>query len=346
MRLKLRELKNVVDGARADEADLIALREEVTRSFGPTVLVNVDITRLAENINDRLDVLEHTGRSGTVTLRLSTLNKLSSHKLAELRRVAARLLPEQYLGKMTSDPDSYVRHAVAKRVRSPLIKKMLSESPDDELMITYRKKRLIEQKEEDVKKRLGDDVKQQDNQELSDQWYVSAAHKAISDYNHNIEGQWDESWVARYCSSVKATNGVDVDPKKLWDEIQDQLTQRDDELLGKYSLKETIELLRENSDRSDDNIKSETKNVLRGAKSSKQYLREVNEMYAVSRRVINNFTIPIHCRVPHDGEISTLDESVLDAYTSRWNDCNPRLVLSWRPSTSIKGDVVFDIRKK
>jgi hypothetical protein len=86
---------------------------------------------------------------------------------------------------------------------------------------------------------LGDAVKQRDDIELSDQWYESLARKFIQDYGTNLEGQWEELLVKRYCSSVKATSGVEVDTEKLLKCVKDLLEEREELHLKRNELKES-----------------------------------------------------------------------------------------------------------
>lgn len=344
MRLKLRELRDVVDATRAEinNDSTALLREEITRAFGPSVDTGVhDLDRIAENVNDRLDVLDRTGRSGVITMKTSVLEKMACNPSAEVRRVAARLLPENFLKIFFGDPDLYVRHAAAERMVASDVKEMLRESPgDDALRAIYKRKKLQEQADE-KKERLGDAVKQQSYPELTDQNYATLARKAISDYNQNIEGQWDEAWATRYASAVNATTGVGVDRDKLWKEIQKQLKERDDDIIGK-SLKETVQYLRE----SDDTYaftEAATKLVKAASSlSSRDYLRQFNELYGVKARG----GLPVACSTPHGGELERIDESAADSYVKKWNSLNSAVSLEWHPDTRVAGRILFSAAKR
>jgi len=89
-------------------------------------------------------------------------------------------------------------------------------------------------------------VKQRPSPELSDQWYETRAKKFIQDYGTNIEDSWEETTAHRYCASLKASFGVEVDEKKLVDEIKKQLEERQDRFLeiSPVSLKEIAQRLR------------------------------------------------------------------------------------------------------
>lgn len=110
----------------------------------------------------------------------------------------------------------------------------------------------VEKKEFDIngEDRLGEPAKQQNVPELSDQWYETKALKFVQDYGTNIEDGWEEILAHRYCSSLKASWGVEIDEKKLLDTIKKKLIDRQDMFLNildvslKQSLREIAQRLR------------------------------------------------------------------------------------------------------
>ena len=89
--ITVNELKKVLKQTLAEEKAVEVLREEVTHNLGPSVVTDVKLERLAENVNDRIDVLERTGRGDNLNFRPSTVLRFAEHKNPEVRRLAARL---------------------------------------------------------------------------------------------------------------------------------------------------------------------------------------------------------------------------------------------------------------
>lgn len=378
MRLKLRELQKVANQTLMEEKAVDALREEVSRVLGPSVLTNVRLEALAENVNDRIDVLERTGRAGQASLKPAILLKFVDNPSAEVRRMIARTLPEQFLSRFKTDRDPAVRHAAARRLPAQVIKEMLQRTPrDDELRYIYHeKKRLTESGVPQPKvadgtldiygERLKGTVKQPAGPELSSQWYSMTAHKAISDYNHNIEGQWDEAWAHRYCASVKATSGVAVDGKKLWNEIQKQLKDRDDRTLERYSLKEVARRLRESADDAPavSEVMDPVERLASTNMSGSEFLREAARVFSIRESVLPRslqkyriiegkaleIMIPCTGRVPGRASITSLDERVLDTYVKRWNDAQLQagepIRIDWTPNPGSMGTISFKAELK
>ena len=374
MRLKLRELQKVVNQTLMEERNVDALREEVSRVLGPSIFTDVKLEALAESVNDRIDVLERTGRGNQVNFKPALLLKFADNQSAEVRRMVARVLPEQFLSKFKTDRDPAVRHAAARRFPTQVIKEMLKRSPnDDELRQIYREKKIVEggtptpaivSEPLDVYgKKMGDTVKQPSGPELSDQWYSMTAHKAISDYNHNIEGQWDEPWAHRFCASIKAASGVEVDGKKLWDEIQKQLNDRDERTLERYSIKEVARRLRESFDDVQE-IADPVESLATSNLSGSEFLKEAAHVFSIRESTMpralhkyrfiegKTFELKIPCtgKLPGRRSITSLDERVLDTYVKRWNDTQAQagepVRIDWSPNPNVMGSISFNVELK
>ena len=260
MALRIKELQSIVKNALNEEANVSDLRKEVTRVLGPSVIVEGSLARVAEEANDRLEVLERTGRSRSISFKSSVMSKLIESRSVEARKLAARTLPVNLLKKLMNDSDPSVRALVARQLPTHLVKEMLRRSPeDDQVRDVYRQKRLDEAglptpKEQmepfdyHGEKRLGHAVKQNDGPELSDVFYETLAHKIILDYGGNIEGGWEETAVHRYVSSTKATSNVDIDEARLYKAVKEQLEEKEDRALERGSLKELAKRLRIEAD--------------------------------------------------------------------------------------------------
>jgi hypothetical protein len=378
MRLKLRELQEVVNKTLMEERDVDALREEVSNVLGPSVVTDVKLEALAEGVNDRIDVLERTGRANRIAFKPALMLKFADSQSAEVRRMAARTLPEQFLSRFKLDRDPAVRHAVARRTSLSIVKEMARRSPnDDELQQIYRERLVAESGVPTPKiadepfdmygKKLGAAVKQPAGPELSDQWYSMMAHKAISDYHHNIEGMWDEAWAHRICASMKATSGVDVDQKKLWDEIQRQLTDRDDRTLERYSLKEVARRLYESAG-DEAEIWQESidpvEELMGSSLSTSEFLREAAVIFNIQEATIPRslqkyrfseghrlaMKVPCKARVPGGRGVTSLVERALDMYTKRWNEAQAQsdepIRINWSLNPSAVGVITFKMELK
>lgn len=370
MRLKLKELKQVVDNTLAEEKAVDTLREEVSRVLGPSVDTEGKLRRLAESANDRIDVLERTGRTGNIDFKPAVLLKFANNPDPEVRRFIARVLPEQFITRFKSDKDPAVRHAVARRLPASLVKEMLHRDiSDDEMHAIYREKKLVEEvelkKSEKYFKALKDAAAQHEGPELSDQWYSTAAHKAISDYNHNLEGQWDEYWAYRYCNSLKNAAGVDIDSKKLWGEIQKQLKARDERTLERHSLKEVARRLREEAE---PHVHTESVNpvrkLLEADLSSTEFVKQAKVLFSIRESVMpsglrkymvseghrTETMIPCNGRVPGRKEITRLDEKALDVFVKRWNDVQAQrgepVRIDWAHNPASAGAITFNVELK
>ena len=370
MRLKLEELKQVVNETVSEERNVSVLRNEIERVLGPSVVKNVKLDQLAEETNYRIDVLERTGRANNVNFNPSVLLKFTNSKSVEARKLAARMLPENYAQKFKDDPNVGVRHAYARRTSIQNATKMLRESPDDhELKYIIKQKRIFESGIPQPKvndepfdlygEKLGEKVKQQKGSELSKQWYSTMAHKFIQDYGGNLEGNWEEVLVRRYCASVRATSSVSVDESKLYKEILKQLSDKDDRTLERYSVNESFEVY--NHGLAKDVIYNK---LLNGEHSSPEYLKivknifSIKEMYApsslrkymLSEGINQQFVIPCKGTIPGDGKITPMIEKVLDQYTKTWNNLQltrgQPVRINWSPNPADNSGITFRVELK
>lgn len=363
MRLKLQNLQSVVQRVVREEKIFYALKEEVKRSLGPSIITEGrDIESICDAAMDHLDVLQARNvRPGKFGPSLAVA--MLSHVLPEVRRLGARLAPVSQLHRVTNDKSPLVRCEVAKRIDVPALKEMMRRFPNDETIhIIY------EVREEDGfdmygSERLGDAVKQPDEQELTDMWYESLARKMVSDYEHQTEGTWRHVAVDRYVSAVKATSGVEIDPEKLLEAIDKLITERDDDMLDSKSLKETIDHLdnhvmmestlytmgTEDSDIVADLLRSRLGTTEYIARAEEVFsIREARAPKAVERLVLSEgvrvrASVPVRGELPHDSGFRSVDERALDLYVESWNkrrnaEGDP-MRISW--TTSADDGIVF-----
>jgi hypothetical protein len=355
MRLRLEELQKVVKRAVNEERAADALRAEVNRVLGPAVIAEGRIEIVAEAANDRIDVLERTGRASRLAFRPGVTTRFLDHTNPEVRKFAARVVPEKFLGRLVNDRSSVVRAAVARRIPLNSVSEMLKKFPhDDEVRHIYKQRKLSEgglpkPKVQDEpfdmygEDRLGDAVKQDEGAELSEQWYRSCAMRFMNDYGRNIEYTWEEVTARRYAASVKATSGVEIDEAKLLKAIKELIKEREDRALERSALKETLSFLRRQEDRE---LMSESampiieeqedpvRDLLESSLTPSTYVERANSVFRVQEATIpagirkyrlgelnaRVSTVPVIGFLPHKRGFRAIDERALDAYCTNWND--------------------------
>lgn len=246
MRVNLKSLEKVV----TEERSVAMFRQEVKRVLGDSVYAEGTLKQVVKEANERLDVLEKTGRLN-VSFDQKIINKLLEHSDVDVRKFVARTIDKNKLQRFVNDKSDTVRLAAAKRLPLSIVSEMVKRFPfDDQLSVLKKQKQLSEglpdpkiTKVSNEKKKLGAAVKQYAGDELSDLWYKEKALKYVADYGGNIEDGWEEVTAHRFVSSTKATSGVEIDEKKLLDAIKKELEARDDRALGDTTLRETIKWL-------------------------------------------------------------------------------------------------------
>jgi len=383
MRVTLDDMKRVVKMTIKEERAVDAFKNEIKRVLGPSVVTEGKVDQVAESANDRITVLERTGRAGTLVFKPSVMVPFLTHSNPEVRRLAARTVPERFLSKVSDDPSHGVRLAAARRLPPNAVSEMLKRHPgDDELRVIYKKKRMNEEGVPKPKvvdepfdmygeERLGDAVKQDEGEDdLSEQWYKTQAFKLIQDYGRNIEDGWEEMTAHRYASSLRATSGVVVDEIKLLEAIKDMLEDRDDRVMDRSALKETIEWLKAQDTRErmqeavmpiiDIDI-DPVRALFESKVGSEQYLKEANDLFSIRESVVpssirkhrlgdenrRNVNVPVLGELPHMSGFRSIDEKALDRYCESWNtrqafEGEP-MKLSWSTHPSREGKVSFSV---
>lgn len=188
---------------------------------------------------------------------------------------------------------------------------------------------------------MGDASKTFAGPELSDRWYSDKASKFIQDYGTNIEGGWEHTIVKRYCSSVRATTGVDIDEQKLLGAIMDLNKEREDRALERDELKETLVWLRSREETIVEHLMPEfvatvdpVSDLLESTdKSPQEYIERANEVFGIREATLQRAlgkhrmgesngrdeTVPVNGVLPHDGAFRNVDEAALDRYIECWN---------------------------
>lgn len=354
MRLKLQDLQQIVEKALVEERMSEAFRAEIKRVLGPSVIAEGKIEQIAEAANDRIDVLDRTGRSGRLAFKSSVMIRYLNHGNPEVRKLAARVVPEKFLSKLASDKNHAVRATVARRIPLNAVSEMLKRFPsDDEVRVIYKQRKLAESgikapKVQDEpfdmygEERLGDAVKQSDGVELSETWYRSKAMQFMADYGGNIEDAWEELAAHRYASSLKATSGVEIDESRLLKAIKELIEEREERALERDALKETVSFLRRMAD---DELMQESampiieldvdpvRELIESNHTPSNFIEQANSLFKVRESTIPGgirkyrmgehggalTSVPVVGCLPHDKGFRAIDERALDMYCEAWN---------------------------
>lgn len=383
MHLKLEELQRVAKKTIKEEQKYASIREELFRVFGPPVMVSKNCEKVAEAVNEQLDLSESIGREvqrGVV--KTSVLVEASVSSSAVMRKVAARLLPVKMVTRLLNDPSSSVRCAAAKRLSYDVVKETVKKFPnDDQLRSIAHQKKLFEAglpKPQEVdepfdmygEEPLGDAVKQKDGGELSDAWYERTAHKLCSTYGGNLEGNWEEAIATNVVASHYSTTGIKLDRDKLLKCIYDCIEEREDSVLGEGSLKAIASrLLRESylddavMPIFDENRNDPVADLLESNYSSAQYIDEAEKIFGIRKSTVPSgikkyrlgegshveTLIPVNGRIP-GGSITFTAEQALDRYVDSWNKrqalAGEPYRLSWGPHGSGVDMVGFNLQLK
>lgn len=352
MHLKLEELQQVVKKTIKEERIGLALREELYKVLGPSIVVSNNIERISEAANEQLDVMEATGREpDRLSVKLSVLAAATKSRYPSVRKVAARLLPERLASKLLMDPSSSVRCAAAARLPYAMIKEAVRRYPgDDQLRTIARSKKLHEAgiptpkpQEEHFdmygEEPLGDAVATPNPlKDLPDTWYERIAQKLCKEYGTNLEGQWEEILATRVAASYYATSGVRIDRDKLLKCIYDCLKERDDAVLGEGSLRAIAARLRESSHLDDavmpvlEEQTDPIETLLESDVSTSEYVSRTEEIFSIKKSTVpagikkyrlgeglRETQIPVKGQIPGTGRVTPTVEKALDRYVDAWN---------------------------
>ncbi len=381
MRLKLDALQRVVKRTMTEEKDLDVLREEVKRVLGSKVLTDVKLTEMVKSANAYMDIMERVGKINRLDFKANVVGRYMDHNDPEVRRFAARVVPEKFLGKMITDRATSVRAVVAARAPKETVKEMMKNFPtDDQLRVIFRKRFLSESgiKQPTVVKepfdmygeeRLGDSVKQPKGPELSEQWYKDKAFKLMQDYGTNIEYSWEEQACRAFAQHSKMTSGVEIDEAKLLKAVKDLIEEREDRALERDALKETLEWLngQQEAERMNESVMpvideavSPIEELLEADLGSEIFIDRVNEMFKVRESTLPKgikkyrlgegtsveVNVPVVGMMP-EGADSAKCEKALDKYCESWTKRQALngepLKLEWSYNPTQVGKVCFSV---
>jgi len=375
MSLKLKELQKVVVNVVKRERSYEILREEITRILGPTVLTTRGVNRMAESANDILDVCELTGKSVS-QIKPSLLVKFVDSEHAQVRKLVARLLPENFIKLMMNDRDSSVRISVAKRLPRSLVVEMTKKFPKDEALRSLCKAKLLNE-DGITKPKIIDEPFDMYGEEplksteedlqhpgLTDTWYKTQADKIFNMYGRNIEQQWEESTVRRYVDSMKSM-GIEVDLDKLLDAIYDLIESRHEEVMKEGLLSSLANNLKMEGTNFMPILSEQVdsvRQIVTTRYSNSEYMQKFERLFKVKhcvspspsyksiREGATKINHPSSAVIP-GGVYRNVDEKAVDRYVSAWNskesmNGNTHYRLSWSPDGEVVNMVNFHLELK
>lgn len=360
MGLRIRQLKFIAEDIVKNQRLLEALREEVRGALGCLINISEGLDEACYQVNDALDVAKAKGNLMHVSIKTALLKKLIESNSDEARKLAARLLPENLIINYRFDKNPEIRAEVCRRLPTKFISEVVEAYPGD-----YEVAYIFEQKKskDDERylnlyndKRIGDLARPEFQPELSDTWYRDRAQRFLDEYGTNIEYQWEEVLVRRYCASVKATSGVQIDEKKLYDAVMDLILEKEEESLLKDEKKRVNKLEKIRESYEPKFFTDDLKVLLQSSQSSQNFILQVNEKFSIKESQVPaglrkytvgaGFSVPMKATIP-GGKLTHLVESILDTYVSKWNEIQSMkgepLSLNWDADPLNEGKISFRI---
>lgn len=383
MKLKLDELRTLAKKTMQETKEMTSFRRDVRNAFGPTMRIDGNIDELSRRVNQKLEILERSAGGHDIKLPTSTLVKLARHKSSNARQVAARLLPGKIAIKLANDRSPMVREQVAKRAPLHVLIEMSKKFPNDDQLQTIKRSRLLHESLGDITplnqpSPATGDVVQSTTIELSDVWYEDQARKFLEDYGEftrtpvPVERHWNPLAVRRYCDSVKATSGVEIDQKKLLDAINKLLKELDELRSCCYgSMKEIRSFIKKQAlinetlqtpvipifNEKQNNV---VKSLLQNHCSNKEYVDLFERVFHVKKAAIpaairnyrlgegiyRSIQVPMKAQLPYQ-QLDVITENALDRYINAWNSQQSLLgiplKLGWNIDSSDVSYVCFDL---
>jgi hypothetical protein len=368
MQLRLSQLRLIAEHATERERAGEALRRELRRTLGPSLTTEGRLADVARAANERLDALEHAGGAARLGVRSAPLLRVADHPSADVRRLAARLLPERFVARFADDDDESVRHAVAPRLPLGKLREMVRRDPTDSVL---REAIAAKRQVASAGLRSGDPVKQDEGTELSDAYYESLAERLMQDYGRRMEFGWEPEAVRRLARSIRATSGVVIDEERLLEALDDLRKDREDAVMDAPDrpLREAAAWLRDRvlqeastgiplmGEGDDDPVKE----LESAGDDEPAFMDGAERLFSIREAIVPHavrkfrlregisrpLSVPVSGRLPHGGAPRAVDERVLDAYVRRWNeraamDGEPVRV-SWSPSLVAVDRIGFSV---
>lgn len=365
MSLKLHQLQNIVNETVKKRAIIDVLRETVQTETGFTIDASSSLDYACYQINDILDVAEARGDYAKLPLKTSTLNKLKESSSAEARKLAARTLPANLAASLRFDRDPSVRQTSCRQLSSELINEVVRRYPRD-----FEVQHILEaKKKEEAKldvKSLDKAAKMNKQAEMSDLWYERHAKNFLEEYGTNIEYQWEEILIKRYCDSLKHTSKIEVDSDKMHKALMKLIKEKEDAALLADAERHVRKLKKEygitegatgNQAPGVENVTDTLRSIVNNQDRGSAFFSMANQIlnvkeatlpasvrkYNVSEGVIR---VPVKAKIP-GGSLTALAEQAFDAYVAKWNSLQENrgepLKLSWDPDQGDVAGVTFSV---
>jgi hypothetical protein len=278
---------------------------------------------LVESANEQLDILEYKGQLSSIKFSSALALKMANHKLAEVRKFVARVLPAQASEGFLFDPSQSVRNAAAKKASLQTLEEATKKFPKD-----LGLKDLLEERILSESSALESAATSPYEDMLSEEWYDRVARKLIQDYGKTIDTTWKSSAVKQFCSSARATTRLPVDSSKLMKKMDDLIATYESNRAKELGLNESIQILIEESD-----VEDPIDDLISEDLSPQEFISRCDSIlgvrYAVLPRAIMKYKIqeglslnkiPVSCKLPHGSAPRRIDEIALDSYVKHWND--------------------------
>lgn len=361
MRLKLSDLQKVVESTVQEKKAVESFCNEIKRAFGPTVDVSDKIDVLAERANDRLDILDRTGRTNYIKFSPKIAMGLSSHANPEVRKLVARLLPESAAVSFINDKDASVRKEAARKAPTAMIVSALKKHKGDHLLREVLESRVLEEKKDSALDASAEGPVGESF--FSDRWYDSMARKLIQDYYmKGLDTGWVPAAVKQVVLANRGANRFNVDSYKLMKAVVEMIANEEDAKAEKLGINESVE--EKTRFIVEEDLKDPVEDLVESNLSSKEYLEKANVIFGVKFSVIPpgikkfnigegrspSTTIPVVGFLPHRSSPRYVDEVALDSYVKCWNSQQKLhgepYKLSWSSHPDSQNKISFHLELK
>jgi len=360
MRLKLSDLQRVVKQTLQEKQHADLFCEEIKRVFGPSVIVKDDLRSLVEAANERLDVLEYQGREGSIRFSRNVALGMADHESAAVRKFVARILPESAAVSLLYDSNEEVRLAVAKRAPLKMVEHASRKFPRDIGLKDVLSQRLLSEEKDGVSAVEAAEHHEEEDM-LSEAWYEGVARKLIQDYGRTLDTTWKTPAVKQYCSSVRGTTRLPVDPGKLMEKIESLLGDFDKARAKELGLTESR--TRAGSFVTVEDFEDPVDVMLGESLSPQEYLDRCDIVFGVKYAILppsirkhrmneglSVKKIPVLCTLPHLSAPRHADEVALDMFVENWNNkqtmSGEPFKLSWGPHPDSMNKITFKLELK
>ena len=330
MRLKLSDLQKVVESTVQEKKAVESFCNEIKRAFGPTVDISDKLDVLAERANDRLDVLDRTGRTNYINFSPKIALSLANHANAEVRRLIVRLLPESAAVQFINDKNASVRKEAAKKAPVAMVEAALNKHKNDHLLQEVLKEKVLSEEREFAI--VAAATGPAGEEFFSDKWYNSMARKLMQDYYmKGLDTGWVPAAVKQVVLSNRGANRFNIDPYKLMKSVVEMIADEEDAKAEKLGLNESAKPTEEFF--LEEDVQDPVTQLVEMNLSSREYVEKANDIFEVKFSIIppgikkynigegrhSNVNVPVVAFLPHKSSPRYIDEVALDSYVKHWS---------------------------